>query len=255
MTDIEKTNLLFFASEAEQGDDNTKENVGGLLSAELSRKLAVEVVGTYALALVAAGGGSPMYVGFALAALVCAFGHISGGHFNPAVSLAVYVRGKSDLKTFFTYALAQIAGAFIGAAQHNYALTDQGLTFAANGGFPELGTFTASGKASAGSAFLAELTATMIFTTVILNVATTRAQAKNSFFGIAIGFVLTALASSIGNVSGGCLNPALGIALPALAEKTDDIWIYVLAPLLGGALGAGFFRFTADPDEFKEKGE
>jgi len=262
MTDLEKTNLLFFASEAEQGEDNTKENVGGLLSAELSRKLAVEVVGTYALALVAAASGSPIYVGFALAALVCAFGHISGGHFNPAVSLAVYLRGKSDLKTFFTYALAQIAGAFIGAAQHNYALTDQGLTFAANGGFPELGTFTtasgqpiASGKASAGSAFLAELTATMIFTTVILNVATTRAQAKNSFFGIAIGFVLTALASSIGNVSGGCLNPALGIALPALAEKTDDIWIYIVAPLLGGALGAGFFRFTADPDEFKEKGE
>ena len=249
MTDIEKTNLLFFASEAEQGDDNTKENVGGLLSAELSRKLAVEVVGTYALALVATASGSPIYVGFALAALVCAFGHISGGHFNPAVSLAVYVRGKSDLKTFFTYALAQIAGAFIGGAQHNYALTDQGLTFAANGGFPEIGT------ASAGSAFLAELTATMIFTTVILNVATTRAQAKNSFFGIAIGFVLTALASSIDNVSGGCLNPALGIALPALAEKTDDIWIYIVAPLLGGALGAGFFRFTADPDEFKEKGE
>ena len=245
MTDLEKTNLLFFASETDD-DDKKKEAPSGFLNAGLARKLAVEVVGTYALTLVATASGNAIYIGFVLAALICAFGHISGGHFNPAVSLAVYVRGKCDLKTFLTYAAAQVAGAFVGAAQHNYALTDQGKTFAADAGFPEVAT-----DASAGAAFLSELTATLVFTAVILNVATTRAQAKNSFFGIAIGFVLAALASSIGNVSGGCLNPAIGIALPALAEKTDDIWIYVLAPLLGGALGAGFFRLTADPSEFK----
>lgn len=245
MTDIEKTNLLFFASEADE-DEKKKEASDGLLNAGLARKLTVEVVGTYALTLVAAASGNIIVIGFALAALIYAFGHISGGHFNPAVTMAVYIRGKCDMKTALAYTGAQVAGAFVGGAQHNYALTDQGLTFAADAGFPELAT-----NASAGAAFLSEMTATLIFTAVILNVATTRAQAKNSFFGIAIGFVLTALASSIGNVSGGCLNPAIGIALPALAEKTDDIWIYVLAPLLGGALGAGFFRLTTDPSEFK----
>jgi len=124
------------------------------------------------------------------------------------------------------------------------------MTFAHNGGFPEVAQ-----NASPGAAFLSELTATLLFTAVILNVATTKAHAGNQFFGIAIGFVLIALAQTIGSVSGGCLNPAIGFALPLLAEKTDDIWIYALAPLLGGALGAGFFRMTADPDEFKEKEE
>ena len=247
MTDIEKTNLLFFASEADE-DNKKKFAPEKFLSLELARKLTVELVGTYALALVAAASASISAIGFALAALVYAFGHISGGHFNPAVTMAVYVRGKCDMKTALTYAAAQIAGAFIGGAQHNYALTDQGLTFADEAGFPQLGD-----NVSTGAAFLSELTATFIFTAVILNVATTRSQEKNQFFGIAIGFVLIAAASSITKVSGGCLNPALGIALSALAEKTDDIWIYVLAPLLGGALGAGFFRMTVDPDEFKEK--
>ena len=93
------------------------------------------------------------------------------------------MRGGCDLKTAIGYAGAQTAGAFIGGAQHNYALTDKDLTFGA-GNFPAV-----DANASAGSAFLSELTMTMIFTTVILNVATTRSQAKNQFFGIAIGFV------------------------------------------------------------------
>lgn len=250
MTDIEKTNLLFFSAEADAENEQKKEVKGGFLSAELVRKLTVEVVGTYALTLTVTATQDPYKIGFVLAALIYAFGHISGGHFNPAVTFAALVRGAVGVRTFLAYSLAQIAGAFIGGAQHNFALTDQGKTLAAERGFPEVNSNT-----STGSAFLSELTATAIFTAVILNVATTKAQAKNQFFGIAIGFVLIAAASSIESVSGGCLNPAIGIALPALAEKTDDIWIYVLAPLLGGALGAGLFRLTADPDEFKEKEE
>ena len=250
MTDLEKSNLLFFSAEAAEDEDKKKEAKGGFLTAELARKFTVEVVGTYALTLTATASGSPIAIGFVLAALIYAFGNISGGHFNPAVTFAALVRGAVDVRTFFAYALAQIAGAFIGGAQHNFALTDQGMTFAHNGGFPEVAQ-----NASPGAAFLSELTATLLFTAVILNVATTKAQAGNQFFGIAIGFVLIALAQTIGSVSGGCLNPAIGFALPLLAEKTDDIWIYALAPLLGGALGAGFFRMTADPDEFKEKEE
>jgi aquaporin Z len=251
MTDLEKSNLLFFSAEAAEDEDKKKEAPSGFLTAELARKLAVEVVGTYALTLTATASGSPVAIGFVLSALIYAFGHISGGHFNPAVTFAALVRGAVDVdvRTFFAYSLAQITGAFIGGAQHNFALTDQGLTFG-DGNFPAVAT-----NASTGAAFLSELTATLLFTTVILNVATTKAQAGNQFFGIAIGFVLIAAASSIGNVSGGCLNPAIGLALPLLADKTDDIWIYVVAPLLGGALGAGFFRLTADPDEFKEKEE
>lgn len=246
MTDIEKTNLLFFASEA-NGDNNekSKETSKYFLNASLARKLAAEVVGTYALTLVATASGSIISVGFVLAALIYAFGHVSGGHFNPAVTMAVFLRGGLvDMKTALAYAAAQVTGAFIGGAQHNFARTDKGLAGLDN--FPAV-----HADASAGSAFLSELTATMIFTAVILNVATTRTQAKNQFFGIAIGFVLVGASSSITDVSGGCLNPALGLALSSLAEQTDDIWIYIVAPLLGAALGAGVFRLTSDPSEFK----
>lgn len=247
MTDIEKTNLLFFASEASADDNEKYKKIRtNFLNASLVRKLTVEAVGTYALALVATSSGSIIIVGFVLTALIYAFGHISGGHFNPAVTMAVFLRGNLvDMRTAVAYAAAQITGAFIGGAQHKFALTDKGLTFG-DGNFPTVAT-----NAGAGSAFLSELTATMIFTTVILNVATTRTQAKNQFFGIAIGFVLIGAASSINDVSDGCLNPALGLALTALSGQTDDMWIYLVAPLIGGALGAGVFRLTADPSEFE----
>ena len=246
MTDLEKTNLLFFASEANENEVK-KTQKPQFLPASLARKLAVEAFGTYALTYVVALGESGFIAGLILIALVYAFGHISGGHFNPAVSFASYIRGTCDMKTAAAYSLSQLTGAFVASGQRKFVLQDS-KKISLEKVIPSV-----MDDVSVGSAFISELTMTLIFVSVILNVATTRAQAKNSFFGIAIGFSLAAAATAAGmSGSGGCLNPAIGIALPVvIAEKTEDIWIYILAPLLGGALAAGLFRLTADPSEFK----
>ena len=225
----------------------------------------MEFLGTYALALTASASGDAAAIGFVLVALVYAFSDISRGHFNPAVTMAVFVndivndivnkKNYTNWLTPFKYVLAQFLGALLGGLQHMFVLKDKDMTFG------EENIPTVQAGVSKTSALISELTATMIFTVVILNVTTgkarapittVKARAPNPFFGIAIGFALTAAIAAVGDISGGCLNPALGTVLPALAGKTDDIWIYVVGPLLGGVLGALFFRCTTDPKELLE---
>ena len=101
---------------------------------------------------------------------------------------------------------------------------------------------------------MAALTVETVFTLalalVVLNVATTKSQECNSFFGLAIGFTVLAAAKANAGTSGGCFNPAVGIALPIFRDYYDDIWIYCVGPLLGGALAGGLFLLTSKGDEF-----
>ena len=100
-----------------------------------------------------------------------------------------------------------------------------------------------------GFAVITELTYTFALASVVLHVATTKAQEGNSFFGLAIGFTVAAAAVAAGGVSGGAFNPAVGTALPAVHGHGKDIWIYWVGPLVGAAIAGLLFRATNDEDE------
>ncbi len=207
------------------------------------REVLAEILGTAILANAVAMGEGALHLGLLLAALVFSVGHISGAHLNPAVTLSVLVRGKIDLMKAFYYLISQVVGAFLGG------LIAMPILDELSGG-----KVTAPAVAEGVGALTAvsvEALYTMILALVILNVATTRSQEGNSFFGLAIGSALTLGASVAGKISGGALNPALGLALPVLRDDgLGDIWIYIVGPLVGGLLATGAFYLTAKPDEF-----
>lgn len=198
----------------------------------------------------------PLAIGSILMSQIFAFGHVSGGQFNPAVTLGVFLRGKIPLKDALIYVVVQVAGslfAFLVALG-----MDMKITVTVAGTTTIVKQFCA--HAASGTAFaifpslLAEFFYTFALVSVVLNVATTNSQANNSFFGLAIGFTVMAGAFAVGPVSGGAFNPAVGTALTihnAICDggtQVGSIWIYWLAPLLGGAAAAGVFRITS----FKE---
>ena len=230
-----------------EGDDeenpllNTiKENKREAVS-PIYKQLSAEAVGTLFLTATIAMGADAMGIAAILAVMIFALGHVSGAHLNPAVTLAVFIRGKIDIMRALLYILAQVAGAFLGALVPYLVLDETGKMVS----YPRRGE---------GVGVLSALTVETIFTfalaTVVLNVATTKAQAGNSFFGLAIGFTVLAAAKAGGSTSGGAFNPAVGIALPIMREYYEDIWIYCVGPLLGGALAGLFFMLTAKRDEF-----
>lgn len=242
MDDPEKASLLFLNTQKPKQAAPTH-----FLSRNLLRKLGAELVGTYLLTTVVAVSDHaqfPAASGFVLAGLVYAFGHISGAHFNPAVTGAISVINKMDMMTATAYIVAQVSGAFVAAGQQRLILEDVEHSLS----FPEV-----NAKASIASAFISELTMTMALALVVLNVAATKSQENNMFFGTAIGLTLAAVSNAASFASEGCLNPAIGIALPAVAGEFADIWVYILAPMLGGFLAAIVFTLTIDPEKEKEK--
>lgn len=198
-----------------------------------------ELLGAALLSNIVAMGESPLHIGLSLAAIIFSLGHVSGAHLNPAVSLAVFVRGRLKLMDAIYYAVAQIVGAFLG-----------GLIAVALHSDKIAAPMVASGVETM-TAVSVEALYTMVLSVVVLNVATSKAQSGNGFYGLAIGLALTVGASIAGPISGGALNPALGIALPVLKDEgLDSIWIYIVGPLVGSLLAAGAFYLTAKPDEF-----
>lgn len=217
---------------------NTKTNSS---ESNIYQQMTAEAVGTLFLTAVIAMGTDALGIGAILAVMIFALGHVSGAHLNPAVTLAVFVRGKIGLLRGLLYIVAQVAGAFLGALVPMLVLDDIGEKVS----YPKV-----HDDVSVGIALLVEAVFTLGLATVVLNVATTKAQAGNSFFGLAIGLTVTAAAKAAGHISGGAFNPAVGLALPIFREDYDDIWIYAVGPLAGGALAGALFMFTAKRDEF-----
>ena len=176
---------------------------------------------------------APLAIGAALMVLVYMGGHISGAHYNPAISIAIMMRGKLDRRELLPYVMAQIGGGALAA------LAVAGLT----GGF--LVVAPASGT-SAAVALLAELLFTFALALVILNVATSPRTEGNSYYGLAIGFTVMAGAFAVGGISGGVFNPAVGTGpiLVALADggSLDALWIYWAGPLAGALLAVPVYR-------------
>lgn len=211
---------------------------------------AMEFLGTFFLVLIIGlnfeeNYGNPIAVGYGLTALVFLGGHISGAHYNPAVTLGEWLCGRVriSLKKALYYVLAQLLGGFAGA------LVVWGLE-----GTPWKGP-EPNGGHSQGDAFVGEFLWTGLLVLVVLNCATVKIREGNSFFGLAIGFTVAAGAYCIGPISGGGFNPAVansGILLSAIAEGTTlkYLWIYWLAPFLGSLGAAAVFRLT-NPREYE----
>jgi aquaporin Z len=203
---------------------------------QLERKLGVEFVGTFflvftvAMAVATAGDLAPLAIGGALMVMVFAGGHVSGAHYNPAVSLAVLTRGKMTVDELVPYVGTQVAAAVVA-----------GLIVIILGYDPD----DAADVAGAGKMLIVEFLWTFALAYVVLNVATARGTENNSFYGLAIGGTVGVGAFAVGAVSGGAFNPAVAIgAMVAGLLSWGDIWIYLLANLAGGAAAAVAFLWT-----------
>jgi len=199
-------------------------------------KLLTEFVGTFIFFSVialsgAAGALAPLAIGAALMTMVYMGGHVSGAHYNPAVSFGVFLRGKLSGVDLALYCVVQLVAAAL-AFTFGYVLTSH-----AGGIHP-------GAHAGTAEALLAEIVFTTALVLVVLNVAVTPATQGNSFYGLAIGFTVAAGAFAVGPISGGAFNPAVGFgatfASAAYASGGwGDLWIYIVGPLVGAAIGAG----------------
>jgi len=221
-----------------------------VVARSLTPKLLTEVVGTFVFLSVVAlskpmGALAPLAIGSALMVAVYMGGHVSGGHYNPAVSFGLWLRRKIDAVTMLAYWAAQLAGAAL-AFVFGY------LVSAHTPGIAPAHTATWI------QALAVEVVFTGILVLTVLNVAATRATEGNSYFGLAIGFAVVIGAFAGGPISGGAFNPAIGFGATLgkalfAGGNFDWFWIYVVGGLLGGAIAAGIhevqIRFTERPVE------
>jgi aquaporin Z len=205
------------------------------------RKYAAEFLGTFFLMLtigstgIAAGPGviAPLAIGSILMVMVYAGGHVSGAHYNPAVTVGVFIRGRCAAADLLPYWIAQLAGGVGAAAFVRTFKTAEAVSL----------------NAPVIPAFGAELLFTFALVYVVLNVATARATSGNSYFGLAIGFTVLAGAFAVGDVSGGAFNPAVAVGAMVLGMLPwSALWLYVAAEVLGGAAAALAFRWI-NPDD------
>jgi aquaporin Z len=204
------------------------------------RKYLTEFIGTFFLVLtigLTVLGGTPfapLAIGAALMIMVYMGGHVSGGHYNPAVTLAVTMAGKQPGKELLPYWLSQLAGALAAALTVKFIMAN---TFA-----PAPGP-----GAPSSAALVVEVLYTFALALVVLNSAASARTKGNSFYGLAIGFTVVVAAFAGGPISGGAFNPAVGTGPTIInammgAGSFQHLWLYIVGPLLGGALAAMVFR-------------
>jgi aquaporin Z len=200
------------------------------------KKYVAEFIGTFFLVLTigcsvighGAGPFAPLAIGSALMVMIFAGGHISGGHFNPAVTLGVWLRGKCETQDVVPYMVFQVIGAVLAALVVK---------------FFKAGAAVAPLQPATVPALLAEFLFTFALVYVVLNVATAKGTSGNSFYGLAIGFTVLVGAFSVGSISGGAFNPAVAVGISVMGLSSwANIWIYLVAELSGAAVAAGAFK-------------
>ena len=199
-------------------------------------KYLTEFIGAFFLVMGAAMGGA-VGASLALMVMIYAGSHISGAHYNPAVTLAVWMRGKIEMKDALMYWIFQIAGAVAAALITVYIFKEEGPASCA---IPTDGTTRG---------IIAEMVGTFALAYVVLNVATAKGTSGNSFYGLAIAGTILAMASVLGKFSGGAYNPAVAVGL--CVQKSfcwEQIWMYFVGPLGGGAIAALVFSLN-NPDD------
>src|SRR5215813_2194326 len=205
-------------------------------------KYIAEFIGTFFLVLtvgctgIGAGAGviAPLAIGAALMVMVYAGGHISGGHYNPAVTLGVLIRGKVKPADVVPYWIVQFAAAVIAAW-----LTTK---------FLRAGAPVTAIAPKMGPALLAEFLFTFALVYVVLNSATADDTAGNSFYGLAIGMTVMVGAFAVGDISGGAFNPAVALGITVMGISSwNNIWMYLVADFVGGAVAALVFQLINPP--------
>ncbi|MHB9781553.1 MIP/aquaporin family protein [Streptococcus sp. 10F2] len=211
----------------------------------MSKKFFAELIGTFMLVFIGTGAvvfgnglegighlGIALAFGLSIVAAAYSIGTISGAHLNPAVSLAMFVNKRMNAQDFLTYVLAQVVGALLASATLNFFLASSGqaVTSLGENGFTTV---------SAMGAFLFEVIATFLFVLVIVTV-TSASKGNGKIAGLVIGLTLTTLILLGLNVTGLSVNPARSLAPALLLGGTalSQVWVFILAPLVGGFLAA-----------------
>jgi len=206
-------------------------------------KYITEFIGTFFLVLTIGctviGGGAgvipPLAIGSVLMVMIFAGGHISGGHYNPAVTLAVFLRGRCDARDVAPYMISQVVGGMLAACIVNYL---------------KVGVPVTAMSLDPVAALVAEFLFTFALVYVVLNVATAKANSGNSFYGLAIGMTVMTGAFAVGGISGGVFNPAVAVGISIMGLSAwPAIWIYLLAQLLAGVAGAIVFKALNPKDQ------
>src|SRR5882757_2256528 len=209
-------------------------------------KYAAEAIGTFFLVFTvgaAVGSGSqfaPLAIGAVLMVMVYAGGHISGGHYNPAVTLSVLVRRRIAVGDAFMYWIVQLGAGLLAAA------VVSGIVDPAQAA-------TTVAMPLTGHAFVAAFAAELLFTFalcyVVLTVATSKSHPDNSYFGLAIGFTVLAGAVAVGAISGGAFNPSVTVGAALIGMFAwPTLWVYLVAQVIGGA-AAGIAFLALNPDD------
>ena len=207
-----------------------------------ARKALAEAIATFLFVLSIIGAvnsGSPLTplaIGLALAVLIYGTGHISGAHLNPAVSVGVFLRGGLSAIDLVAYIVAQFVGGALAAL----------VSFA---------VWPAAEKATeieVGPAFLVEALFTLALVWAVLNSATSKDTDGNSFYGLAIGGTVFVGAVAVGGISGGGFNPAVALGLSISGQFAwSNLWLYILAPVVGAVVAAVLFRVLNTDDAKK----
>ena len=205
------------------------------------KKYIAEFIGTFFLVLTIGltviGGGAgvipPLAIGAALMVMIYAGGHISGAHYNPAVTVAVLIRGKVNVADVVPYILAQLAGAALATVVVKFLRTGVAVT-------PMV--------PNVGPALLAEFLFTFALAYVVLNAATAEGTSGNSFYGLAIGMTVMTGAFAVGDISGGAFNPAVALGISMLGLSSwENIWIYLAANFSAAVFAAIIFNLINPP--------
>src|SRR5881296_1503272 len=200
-------------------------------------KYIAEFIGTFFLVLtigctgIGAGAGviAPLAIGAALMVMVFAGGHVSGAHYNPAVTVGMLIRGKLNPADVVPYWIAQFVAAALAAVIVIKCL--------------RAGAPVTPISPHVGPALLAEFLFTFALVYVVLNTATAEGTSGNSFYGLAIGMTVMTGAFAVGDISGGAFNPAVAVGISVLGISSwSNIWIYLVADFAGGILAALIFN-------------
>lgn len=208
------------------------------------RPCLAEFIGTFFLVLtigctvipgVVPGVIIPLAIGSALMVMVYACGHSSGAHFNPAVSLAICIRGRCEGKQLIPYWVAQILAGVIASVVSVYLVGKSGTPMEIK---------------SVPLVFLAEFLFTFALAFVVLNSATSKDTTGNSFYGLAIGMTVMVGAFAVGGISGGAFNPAVAVGLAIMKlVNFADIWMHIVAELAAALVAAMTFKFLNPADQ------
>lgn len=199
-------------------------------------KYIIEAIGTFVLVVTISLSANPLAIGVVLMAMIYMGGYISGAHYNPAVTLAVYLQKKINKRDALMYMLFQFIGAVLASfvflfIKHQPLIIQPGNVY----------TF--------GVALLVEILFTFALCSVVLHTAVSKKNSPNQFYGLAIGATVMAGAFSVGTISGGAFNPAVGVGpiianLPHAAQNISNLLLYTIGPGLGAVIASFIYTYS-----------